>query len=515
MKDEFIERRIVIGLIISTDYILRIRKVWNERLLKSQTARRISGWCIDFFDKYNEAPREEIESIFKKKSKKLKEEEVNDIEDILANLSDEYERQDKFNVPYLFDQTVLYFEEQNLNLFIENIQDSLGEGDITDAKKIALEYTTPLSTSTNDLDFSKPELLDAMEQAFKELEKPLFTFPRQLGDFLNEHLVRGGFVAFMGQEKIGKTWWFYHIVKTAASQGVNVAFFQAGDMSQSEQLVRIAINLTKKSNKEKYCDAHYEPVRDCIYNQLDQCNLKQRECDFGIFDDKDREFVRKKVTIFDLINQYKDNPDYKPCWNCSKYWKLKYGAVWIKPIKAITPLTVQEAKKVASVYFVKKDKRIKMSTYPNSTLTMTEVDNKLALWEREDGFVADLIVLDYMDIMIAEEKSDPRNQENEKWKSARGLSQKRRALIIAGTQTDADSYKKDRVGKSNFSEDKRKYGHVTAMIGMNSDKDDREKNIGLLRLNKIVIREGACVSDDEVYLLQNLRRGQPCIQSFY
>jgi DNA-directed RNA polymerase subunit F len=515
MKDEFIERRIVTGLIVSTDYILRIRKVWNDRLLESQMARRLSGWCLDFFDKYKEAPGEEIESIFHKKGKNLKKEEVNDIEDIIADLSDEYERKDKFNVPYLFDQTVKYFEERNLTSFVDEIKELIDEGEITNAKKAALEYHNPISISNNDLDFSKPELIEAMQQAFKELSKPLFILPRQLGDFLNEYLVRGGFVAFMGAEKMGKTWWFYHLVKVAVSQGLNVAFFQAGDMSQSEQLIRVGINLTKKSNKEQYCEAHYEPVRDCILNQLDQCDLRQRECDFGIFDDKDREYIRKRVTLFDLESQYKDNPSYKPCWNCSKYWKKKLGAVWIKPIKKVNPLNVNEATKAATDFFIKKNRRLKMSTYPNSTLTMTEVDNKLDIWEREDGFIADLIVLDYMDIMAAEESGDFRHQENEKWKKARGLSQKRKSLVIAGTQTDADSYKKDRVDKSNFSEDKRKYGHVTAMFGLNRDKNDREKAIGIMRLNRIVIREGACLSDEEVYVLQNLRRGQPCLQSYW
>lgn len=65
MKEEqFIERRIITGLIISTDYIDHIREVWDPQLLGSGTAKRIANWCIEFYDQYKEAPGEEIESIF-------------------------------------------------------------------------------------------------------------------------------------------------------------------------------------------------------------------------------------------------------------------------------------------------------------------------------------------------------------------------------------------------------------------------------------------------------------------
>ncbi len=83
------------------------------------------------------------------------------------------------------------------------------------------------------------------------------------------------------------------------------------------------------------------------------------------------------------------------------------------------------------------------------------------------------------------------------------------------TQSDADSYERDRLKSKNFSEDKRKYGHVTAMYGLNQDKTDREKEIGIMRINEIMLREGAFSSINEVYVLQNLKRGQPCLSSYW
>jgi hypothetical protein len=83
------------------------------------------------------------------------------------------------------------------------------------------------------------------------------------------------------------------------------------------------------------------------------------------------------------------------------------------------------------------------------------------------------------------------------------------------TQADAASYEKNSLGLSNFSEDKRKYGHVTAMYGLNQDVDGREKKIGIMRINEIVVREGEFDTSSQIHVLQNLRRGRPFLYSYY
>jgi len=516
MKEEkFIERRIVTGLIISTEYLQSIRKIWNSKLLGSRTAKMIANWCIEFYDEYNTAPGQEIESIFLKKSKGISKEEGLDIEDILESLSDEYEHQDKFNVLYLRDQTIQYFDERNLRAFLDDISNDLDEGNIIDAKRSAYAYTPSIDVEDKDIDLSNPDTLGSIDKAFSITSQPVVKYPRQLGQFINDQLVRGAFVAFMASEKRGKTWQLMDVAMRAASQGANVAFFQAGDMTQEQQLRRMCIYLAKKSDRERYSGKMFEPVRDCMYNQLDNCDRKERECDFGPFEGKEEDYIRREVTQADLVEAVKENPDYKTCHNCSKYWERPWGAAWLKEIDTGNPLTVQEAKKKVEKFFVKNKRRFKLSSHPNKTLKISDIDMTLDLWERRDNFVADLIAIDYLDICEAEVAGDFRHQENDKWMRARGLSQKRHALVITGTQADAGSYKKDRLSLENFSEDKRKYAHVTAMFGLNQDKKGREKGIGIMAINEIVVREDAFLSSNEVHVLQNLRRGQPCLSSYW
>jgi len=96
----------------------------------------------------------------------------------------------------------------------------------------------------------------------------------------------------------------------------------------------------------------------------------------------------------------------------------------------------------------------------------------------------------------------------------RGVSDKKHCLTIAVTQADADSYERNLLKLDNFSEDKRKYSHVTAMYGLNQDPQGREKELGILRINELVVREGDFNNSHQVYILQNLRRGRPFISSY-
>lgn len=514
--NQFIERRIITGLIVSTEYLTGIRKVWNPKLLGSKTAKMIAGWCIEFFDQYKTAPGKEIESIFLSKTKGFKQADIADVEDIIASLSDEYEHQDKFNVGYLVDQTTKYFDERDLREFIEDLTQNLDEGNILEAKKNAYSYKPSVDNKGTDLDLSeKDQLIAAVKQAFSEVSQPVVKYTRALGELFNNQLVRGGFVALMGPEKRGKTWFMIDMSIRAARQGANVAFIQAGDMSQSSQLMRIGINLAKKSDKEKYSGKMYEPVRDCVKNQLDTCDFKERECSFGVFENKDEKFLRYAVQHKDLLEALKDNPDYKPCHNCQKYWKNHWGTPWLKQVDVGSPLSAKEATSVLESFFVKHKRRFRLSVHTSGTLTVSEINSILDLWEKKDGFVPDLIVIDFADILAPESKLEFRHQENGKWMALRGLSQKRHALVVTATWTDANSYNKSLLGLENFSEDKRKYGHVTAMYGLNQDPGGREKEIGIMRINEIVVREDAFLNSTVVHVLQNISRGQPCLASYW
>lgn len=513
-----IERKILIALITQTEYLRQIQSVWNPEFIESATAKLIAGWCWEYFKEQHKAPMYDIENIYieklRDKSKPIGKELAEEIEhEILPGLAEEYEK-GELNVTYLIKQTKRYFLERQITLHNENITALLSKNKVNTAKKQIEQFRFIEEEDVTELDLSSEEALNKLESAFDSTYQNVISFPGALGDFFNDQLVRGGLVALLAPEKRGKTFWLLEFMMRSFSQKRKVAFFQAGDMTENQQIIRTAIYLAQKSNKEKFCGVQYVPVQDCVKNQLDTCNKRVRECSFGVFN-TDEAALRNNITLDMLKTAYNDNPTYKPCYNCTEWVHNQWGAVWLKKVNIEKPLGLKEAKTKWRRFFIKTKRAIKLSTHVNGTLTIAKIKETLEKW-RLQGFVPDVILIDYADLIVYEGPlKEFRHQQNYIWKELRAISQEYNCLVIPPTQSDSDSYKKDLLGLDNFSEDKRKFAHVTAMYGLNQDVHGREKEIGIMRLNKIVVREDEFHQSHKVFVLQKLNMGRPFLGSFY
>lgn len=513
---KFVERNITIGLIVSDQYFAKVRPILDPNLFSAALGKKIVSWCLEFYDQYGKAPGNNMEQIY---TQKLKEENIDnetalDIEDVLESMAKDYDRE-QFNVDYLAKQTETYLNEQLLKQLNQKSQVLLERGEVDEAKNLQAAYK-PLSlkNTADDIDMSDADNVNELiEKLFEAQEKPLFTYPGAYGQMLNEHLIRGGFLAFFAPEKRGKTFNFLDLAMRASKQGCNVAMFQAGDMTGLQQLKRIAINRTRKSDKEKYSGKQWVVCKDCIFNQLDTCHKPERESAFGLFDQSEIQDPRKEVTKDILIEKAKEFPDYKPCHNCHEYKENKWGTPWLELKDLGDPMTKEEAQKAVNKFFAKKSRRLKIASYPSRTLTVKEIKRRLDEWEKE-GFIADFVIVDYADIMTGTTR-EYRHLQNEIWMDLRGLAQERNCLVTTTTQTDAESYKQETLTLSNFSEDKRKFAHVTAAFGLNQDPKGREKGLGLLRVNELLLRESDMEVGRQVTLLQSLKQGQPFLTSYF
>jgi hypothetical protein len=225
--------------------------------------------------------------------------------------------------------------------------------------------------------------------------------------------------------------------------------------------------------------------------------------------------LRTKISKEMIVEAMENYPDYKPCHNCLKYKTNRWGSPWLKKIQITDVLTPKTAVMAVKKFFIKYKREFRISTHANGTLSVKGIVNILKAWEKDDNFVPDLILIDYADILISDAKTEFRHQQNEIWKALRGLSQAKPWLVVTVTQADAKSYEAHSLKLSNFSEDKRKYAHCTSFYGLNQDPHGREKKIGVLRINELMIREGEGLTSNEVFVLQNLKLGKPFLTSFF
>lgn len=522
MRDdqEFIERRIITGMIVSTEYLQRIERLWNPAFLESPELKTVAQWCMSYFQKYKKAPDVNIQHLYMDALKRgLPKADAAYIEELLDDLSDEYGRGTQFNSAYLYDKTVEYFKAQELEQHNRQVQALIAAGKVEDAEKLAASFQpSVLDDAKLGLDLSSKDVLEAIDRAFRNTCTPVVSYPGALGELWNDQLVRGAFFTLLAPEKRGKSFMLMEIALRAIRQKANVAYFEAGDMTQEQVLRRICIYIAQKSDRERYCRERYRPVGDCVLNQLDLCYRDDRNCDHGIFNVTMDVFLQNQhqfINIDSLIKKHDECPEYEPCdsHNCTD----RIGSVWLKKVKACRPLNATQAKREIRKFFHRYKRRFKLINYPAGTLTVAEMRRVLDYWERRDNFVPDVIVVDYADLLSADDGriSEFRHRQDYVWKSLRALSQERHVLVLTATQADAESYKRGRLSMSNFSEDKRKLAHVTAQYGLNQDPQGREKKLGILRINEIVVREGEFSADREVAVLQDLSAGRPFLESYF
>ena len=134
-----------------------------------------------------------------------------------------------------------------------------------------------------------------------------------------------------------------------------------------------------------------------------------------------------------------------------------------------------------------KESFLRLSCYPNSTLSISQIKGILQDWER-DGWVADVVVIDYADILAPDFRmKESRDTINEMWKQMRALSQSFHCLVLTASQAAATGYKVRSLDLSHFSDDKRKRGHITGLFALNETDDEKTNNI--MRIQWLAERE--------------------------
>lgn len=507
--DFHLERLLAVGVITSEEFLKRL-PVLDTKLIESRYVRTTVEWAWGYWNKYRKPIGVHIQDTFHahERSGAVTEDQVSNISDFLAGLSEEYERAEKFNVDYALEQTQRLFRTRKTRQLGEDILAYLSQGRLEDAEAALLQHEsfTTISQTAIQPFLDKEAIIDA----FDRQAEPLFTMPGALGQLVNEHLLREGFIGLMGPEKRGKTWWLMEFCLAALKARCNVAFFSVGDMSQAQFLRRLYVRLAGKSDRPQYCGNFLVPVLDCVLNQNNECQLDHRTCSSGIREGEE------------LLPYGSHPPSYRACAECLKrtdlHWKGKspyQGAVWYDERHIDSPLTWREAIVVGKKWRTRTTGRdFKLVTVPNNTMTVRGIEQQLDAWEITEGFLPDVVVIDYADILAPEHRgAEARQQENDRWKALRSLSQKKKNLIVTATQADAASYDSHLLKMKNFSEDKRKYAHVTGMIGLNQTED--EKRAGLMRLSWIVLREGEFDIARTVTVLQSLRIGRPHLASYW
>jgi len=448
------EKRILTGMVVDNTVCGRIAGRWRPGgLFRTRWANLVGVWCVDYYRRYNTAPRNDIEGLFETWAGGATDEAtVGLVDRFLGTLSEEYEEAaGEVNPEYLIDMAGTYFNTVRLEQTAETIRGHITRGEAGKAEAAVTKWNRVELGVGAGIDVLQDR--DAVREVFEENTQPLITYPGDLGAFIGDQFGRDEFVGLMGATGRGKTWWLLDIAWMGVRQGRRVAFFEVGDMSRGQIMRRFMCRAAGWPLKPPYTfpvpvDINYEEGAVTA-----EANTREKTYDGPL--------------------------NFQRAWAACEKRTRRY-----------------------------KKPRLRLSVHPNSSINVEGVVGILDEWER-DGWVPDVVVIDYADILAIPTGYTPGDRDaiNETWKQLRNLSQTRHILVATATQGDTGSYEAHTIRRGNFSDDRRKNDHVTGMLGLNAIEEEQEKSI--FRLNWVKRREEAYTESRCVHVVGCLHIGRP------
>jgi hypothetical protein len=445
-------------MIVSRQVLAHIARNWKADLFDADWSNVIANWCVSYFNEYGDAPGRYVDTLYEEWAAKTKDKETTKIIDrYLTDLGSEYRRRAKeINPQLVIEQARTLFDKVKLRRLKEEIDEVLENGSaekgwdlIQSARPVPIgggEWTSVLEDE------------EALDAAFQNRYESIIHYgSKSLRKFFGTRLRRGGFITFMGIDKVGKSWWLIDLAWRAMLSDRKVAFFAIGDMTKDDMLMRFGCRAARKPLSK----CHYKVPKTLLPNGEDD-----PVPDFG-----------KEMTAYDN-------------------------------------LAPTEAKEAFRKLRRKEGDRLRMVTKAAGEMTTLDISSQLAQWS-DEGWDADVVVIDYADLLAptGNGRMETRDQINEDWIRLRAISQKSHCLLVTATQADAAAYEASLLRRGNFSNDKRKNAHVTAMIGINQD-DSEELDNQVQRLNYVVDREGAMSGKKVCYVAGCFAIGNPAIRAY-
>lgn len=492
--DSHIEKQIITNMVVSTEFLRGILVIYKPEFLSLPYARIIAGWCLEYFEQYQLAPKEQIQDLFRfhTQHNNFDSTKTEIISVFLSGLSNEYKEDFTINSEYLLDQAEVYFRRQALaNLELE-ISSAITSGKIDQGEEIIAKFHRIVRQTTSGVDPIANE--DIIINAF-EKQKGLFSLPGDLGKAVGP-FERGFLVGVVGAKGKGKSWWLQEIAIRGLLAGLNVLFISL-EMTEEQMIRRIHHNLSGLPNK---AGKLLLPVFDCELNQNGGCEREERCCNIEL--------------LFDGVKpDFEDAPnEYVPCAICRGSRRFRMDTWFIEKDKGGLTATKAVRKGKSVVRFLLRGKRLKLIQFPAGGIDMRGLQTNLYNWEYYDNFIPDMIITDYADKFAPNDKQlSPIDKIEEIWALHKALALDRHCIIVTGSQSNTARTGKT-IGQGDWARNIEKLNLVDTAFALNQTFED--KKAGIMRIGILARRHDDFNLLQEVVVLQHLGIGKPYLDSY-
>jgi len=478
-------------MVVSTKFLQDIHPLYDKNYFRNSYLQTISEWCVDYYEAYEKAPFRDIKSIYESAVSTLTDEDSNSIAALLSKLDAQYE-EGSVNEEYLLDRTLPYFKEREMEMMTEDVQAMLAGGMIKEAEERVGRFRKVQKLTSG---WFRPLDDSLIYEYFEEQDDDSFRMPGQLGAFLG-NIDRGWLVGIAGGFKKGKTHLAREFAVMAMLSGLRVADFSL-EMSKKQTQERTYRRLTAAGDTE---GPYLYPIFDCLLNQIGRCQRPERTNTVQLRDNGEE------------LPEFDPNSPYHPCTYCRENGLEFYVPnVWYEELQRPS-LDYHGAMKQLGPLSRMYGHLLWTKCYPRFSANLTDIHRDLEILERTEGFIPDVIVIDYADILAPEDNREVGiDKEDKTWMALARLASERKARVITPTQVTRDALEAYLLQESHMSKWIGKLGHVDMMLTVNQSPE--EKRRGLTRIGMIAHRHRNFDPQATVMLLQQLSLGQVNLDS--
>ena len=491
--DNTIEDKILTGMIVSSKFCRDIKKFYKKEYLLTSYAQIIARWCLDYSQKYKEAPGKKIQDIFQIEKDNLKEADTEIIVSFLSRLSTQFEQEESFNEEYILDKAKEYFKKRSLKITADTIGSLLELNRITDAEKEVRKYrelAVEISGWINPLSEQEVKKYFQDEQDKSHL---LFKMPGQVGKMIG-FFERGWLFSVFAPVKRGKSWWLQEIAIQSVLERYRTLFVSL-EMGSHRVKRRIYKRLTAFGDESK---SFVYPCFDCIKNQENSCTKVQRVNKVRLLDTEGKKPEYNPKMTYRSCIECRGTEDFSPA-----SWFVSMNRDAMK--QRNTARTIKGIRNMVGNNF-------RFQSYPAFSANLSQIRADMEELEYTEDFIPDVIVIDYPDILAPEDnRVTGRERIDETWKTLKNIAETRHCLMVVASQTNRGSFDKRNVVQTDAAEDIRKLAHVDAAIALNQLPN--EKREGVMRIALIAERDGDFDQFLDCMVLQQLALGQTSLDS--
>jgi len=450
------ERRIVMYMIVSTEFLEGLRGVVEARLFSSNYARLVATWVLEFFRISSVAPGKAIVDVYQRNAEDVQDDDKEIVSKFLTSVSEDWKSAEPRNVAYEIEGAVKYLKLRSLSRLVDKLKNSVTEGNPANGEKAIGDFRRVERVSGSGLDMFNPDNAFRISNILNARERELFRFQGAFGEVVGP-INECEFGAFLAPPKRGKTWGLLHTAQRAYLSDLDVLFvsLEMKEQEVTERLWRMVEGVPR-----------YDSILSMPH--------------FYDFGEKNKDGCRIEFTT--------------------------------ESRKAMDS-SVETILKRQNFYSNRFNGKLRVECYNPTQFSPKDLRTSLKNYQDHEGWFPKVICVDYADIMRSDSgEKDERARINSIWLGLNSIRLEFNLCMFSASQAGRETVKGKEVQAGDMSEDIRKLAHVTRLITLNQSEEEQAK--GIMRANQKVARSQG-TNHAQACILQNLDIGRFYLDSRY